>query len=44
MVRTGTRTLEEVDGAETPATAAVEIAITVAEIILPQMNMHLKEK
>ena len=44
MVRTGTRSPEDVEGAkEGPAAVAVAIAITVAETTWTQ-NMHLKEK
>ena len=44
MVRTGTKTPEEVDGAKkVPAVEAVAIAITFAETRRLQI-MHLKEK
>ena len=44
MVRTGTRTPEEVNRAkEDPAAVAVAIAVTVTETTQLQ-NMHLKEK
>ena len=44
MVRTGTRSLEEEDGAkEDPVSVAVAIAVTVAETTRLQ-NIHLKEK
>ena len=44
MIRTGTRSLEEVDGAEEDPTAmAVAIAVKVAETTWSK-NIHLKEK
>ena len=44
MVRIGTRSPEEVDGAEEdPAAVAMVIAVTVAETTQLQ-NIHLKEK
>ena len=44
MVRTKTRSLEEVNGAEeNPAVVAVAIAVTVAETTCLQ-NVYLKEK
>ena len=43
MVRTGTRTPEEVDGAEAPAVEAVVITVTIARTTRLQMNIHLKE-
>ena len=43
MVRTGTKTLEKMDGAkEAPTAEAAAIAVTVAETRRLQ-NMHLKE-
>ena len=45
MVRTGTRTPEEVDGAKAPTAVAVAIAVTVAELETTRLqNIHLKEK
>ena len=43
MVRTGTRTPEEVDGDEASAAVAVAIAVTVAETTRSQ-NIRLKKK
>ena len=43
MVRTGTRTPEEVDGAEAPTTVATAIAVTIAETSQSQ-NIQSKEK
>ena len=43
MVRTGTRTLEEVDGAEAPTAVATAIAVTIAETSRLQ-NILSKEK
>ena len=44
MVRTGTRSLEEVVGAKAPAAEAVAIAVTITETTQLQINIHLKEK
>ena len=44
MVRTGTRTPEEVDRAKAPAAEAAAIAVTIAEITWLQINIHSKEK
>ena len=43
MVRTGTRSPEEVDGAEAPAAEAAAIAVTITETIKLQLNIHLKD-
>ena len=44
MVRTGTRSLEEADGAKAPAAEATAIAVTIVETTQLQINIHLKGK